>query len=129
MLLRQRQIVEWITDVPLVNGETRVVEIGNVASGEPILNDAGYIFITWSYKSSHASTIEIQGAHEPTFAAADVIYTDPVGGVALATPYDLVAPIGDSGYVPLLKPFIRIRLVNTAGVDHTYTRFYAKAWG
>jgi len=129
MLLRQKIITEWVTSVALTNAETRVVEVGNVASGQFALTIRSHQFLTFSIKASHTCRIEIQGDFEPGFGTVDTIYTINVPAATLWTPYDMGAPWNQTGYLVIVKPITRIRLIDTGLADHTYTRFYAKAWG
>jgi hypothetical protein len=129
MLLRQKIISEWVTAVPLTNAETRVVEVGNVLSGQRYIDMRSHDFLTFSLNASHTCRIEIQGDFEPGFGTVDTCYTINVPAATLWTPYNMGAPWNQTGYLVLVKPITRIRLIDTAAADHTHTRFYAKAWG
>jgi len=129
MQLRQKTIIEWLTSEPLTNGETRVVEIGNMLSTHIVLEDRGIGFVTFGIVSSHALTLEIQGCFEPAFAAVDVMITLPVLAGVYMTPYDLAAPHNQTGYVTVTRPLIRVQIADTAAANHAYTRLYVKAWG
>jgi len=129
MLLRQKNITEWVTSIPLTSGETRVVEVGNVLSGVLFLPFRDHLFITFSIISQLTCNIEIQGDFEPAFATVDTPYTIAIPANTFWTPYNMAAPWNQTGYLTLVKPITRIRLLDTATADHTFTRFYAKAWG
>jgi hypothetical protein len=129
MLLRQRQVVEWVTSVALNSGETRNVEIGNVLSAEVVHADSGCSFITFGIISSHTLTFEIQGDLQMSMASADVLVTIPVLAATYMTPYDLPAPHNQTGYCTITRPYLRVRMIDTATAQHTYTRLYVKAWG
>lgn len=128
MLLRQRQIAEWITDVPLTANETRIVEVGNVLSGQNVLTDSGPVCLTFCHKSSHNILLSIDGSHDQNFAIFDNLYNVAAVGATLLTPYSMAAPIGQAGYVVIDKPYIRFKLFSFVALIMTYTRFYAKAW-
>jgi len=129
MHLRQKIMTEWVTSIALDVGETRVVEVGNVLSGVLFLSLRSHQFLTFSLISELACSVEIQGDFTPTFATVDTPYTIAVPANTFWTPYNMAAPWNQTGYLVLVKPITRVRLVNTAGPAHSFTRFYAKAWG
>lgn len=129
MQLRGNSITEWQTNEPLRNGEDRLVEVGNINSGLDQLSVRSHHFITFSIKTQLTCRLLIQGDLDPAFTAIDVIYTINVPAATVWTPYDMVAPWNQTGYLVIVKPHTRIRLLDTAAHDHSYTRLYLKAWG
>jgi len=130
MDFRGKQFVEWIWSTPLASGATRVIEVGLPNSGVTIYNVHPFLFLTWGLVSSHNCRLEVVGSLRSGGAPAlDIIYTQLAVGGVYTTPYLLGGNQGLTGYVVLTRPVVFLQLVETATVDHTYTRFYAKAWG
>jgi len=129
MLLRQREVVEWVDDRAYTGNETRFMEIGNVGSGQTVLRCDGFIYLTFGIKASHAMNFEVQTCLTSAFGAAtDVFFGQVCPAVTFMSPYN-IAFFTEGGRVVIPRPYIRLRLNDTSTAQHTYTRFYAKAWG
>jgi len=128
MDFRYQKTTEWQTGVPLTNAETRQIEICTPGTGYTILRADDQKFLTWGIMTQLNATLNVYGDILPTVAPGDVIYTQLLLGGTFMTPYLLGAPMSNSGYVVITRPFIRIELIDLGLADHTYTRLYVKAW-
>jgi hypothetical protein len=129
MLLRQREIIEWVDDIPLAGNEQRFIEIGNVGSGETILRCDGVVYFTFGVKASHALTFNIQTCLRNSFGVLeDTFHSQAVPGVTFCSPYS-IALFREGGRIVLPCAYLRLKLTDTSTAQHTKTHFYAKAWG
>ena len=127
MLISKTQIT-WKYETPLTSGAAVLIPIAMELSGIT-LEDCSYCrYMTWGLISSHNCRFEVLGCNSPAFVIPDTLYLQNAVGAAYTTPFLLAAPVGQSGDVILTRPFIRIRLTDTATSDHTYTRLYVVAW-
>jgi hypothetical protein len=124
-----KTISEWLDIRPLTNGEVRTINLGAPGSGQSATLRRSNLFLTFGFISSHTCTLEVIGAYDFNFAVTDTLYTIPALAATYTTPYDMPAPYNTIGQLPLTRPLIRLVLSDTAAANHTYTRFYAKAWG
>jgi len=123
-----RQPIEWWDDVPLGNGENRIVEVGFVNSGRTLAHITSHCFITWGVITELTADFFIEGDGSINFANPQNLYSYALPAGTYRTPYELAAPFNELGYVALTRPFIRIRIADTALAAHAYTRLYAKVW-
>lgn len=123
-------ITMWIDVHPLTNGETRTVHLGWSPSNVRTAYTDGLNFLTWGIITELDAQLNVLGDLYDSFLGPtmDVLYSQVLVGGTYTTPYLLGAPMSNSGYVVLTKPFIRIQLVDLAAVDHAYLRLYVKAW-
>ncbi len=130
MDLKGKNFVEWVYDTSLTSAAVVPVPIGFSLSGQTLLATQSLYFLTWGLISSHNCRLDVLGyLHVAGAPAVDVIYTQLAVGGVYTTPYLLGGNQGLTGHVVFTRPFVVLRLTETATVDHTYTRFYAKAWG
>ena len=124
---------QWLDILPLGNAEDRIVLLGGIVAGLGLTDsvEAGVHskWITWGVTMSHAGEFRIEGSMSPTFATFDVMITQVVAAATYTTPYLLAVPLQNSGVVAVSRPYLRLRLRDTALANHAYLRFFAQAWG
>jgi len=122
----------WYHLTPLVNAATLTVELGMEGSGDTLLDTQEIRRLTFGIISELACTLNILGAMycpvvgPPAFE--ETLVSLPVLAATYTTPYDLAAPMNETGCVMITRPFLRIQIVETALANHAYTRFWALAW-
>ena len=129
MLLRQREVVEWVDDIPLAGSEARFIEIGNVGSGQTVLRCDGFNYFTFGVKASHNLTMDLLVCLRSSFGVLTTNFQIiNVPAVTFYTPYS-VALFREAGRIVLPGAYFQIKLTDTSTAQHTYTRFYGRAWG
>lgn len=127
-IFRNYTIVEWHYKTVLLSGATLTLPVGMEFSPVTMVKAHDFTFMTWGIYSSHTWTFQVQGSQLATFATSSNLVNFACAAGTFYEPYDLAAPRGDSGFIVLTKPFIRVRAIETAGTDHTRTEIYVKAW-
>lgn len=127
LIAKEQQSWKWGT--ALTSAQALYIPVAMENNNIPTICDCcGCRYLTWGAIASHTFTIEILGSLDPNMGTQDVLYTQNVAAATYSTPYLLAAPLGQGGDVILTRPYIRIKLTETATANHTYTRFYAVAW-
>ncbi len=128
MDFRYYRTIEWVTNIPLTNAETRHVEVAQPGHTHVTVDVTGRNFLTWGIITELAATLNVLGSLAIGFPVTDTLYSQALVGATYTTPYLLGAPMSNSGCVMITRPFIRIQLVDLALANHAYTRVYVKAW-
>ena len=122
------QLVWWY-DIPLTALLAVNVPVGMATSGVNIVNCSNCAFLTYGIIADEVCDLEVLGAADATFAVFDVLTLHAIAADTYQTPYDLGGNYGLTGNLNLTRPFIRIRLTDTSGLVHSYTRLFVRAWG
>jgi len=123
-----RQPIEWWDDVPLAAFESRIIEIGFAGSGRTVAHVTSHCFLTWGIISERIVQWNVHGDGQVAFTTPDLMFVQVIAATVYSTPYNLGAPYNKWGFVVLTRPFIRLRIDDTAYNNHAYTRIYAKVW-
>jgi len=124
----QRNRLELWTNVPLANGENRTLTIGAPASGVTVADVREYNWLSIRAIASHNMTLLVDETSDPTGAAWDTLINLAIAAGTFINNYSLPAAMNNHPYLAITSPYMRVRINNTAGVNHTYIRLYMKWW-
>jgi hypothetical protein len=123
----RKTYIEWYCDTPLTANDTFYPIPGvNVFSLNPT-NVKPCIYLTISFVTQLLSTLTCSG-YIRVAGAANTLWTMIVPAATYTTTYNLPMPLNQGGRYTIQLPLIRFELIDGAGANHAYTRFYARAW-
>jgi hypothetical protein len=123
---RSRDYQEWIWNVGLAHDETVTVPIGSQSGTQTVGKVISMPFVRFGFWAHRNATIQFELSMDNTNWVV-VSALAVVGGV-WADAYTMGAPYDVTGYWMASWALLRIKLVETSGQDHTYTRFQAIAY-
>ena len=126
MILNNKQVEDWTYNTALTNAEVRLIPLCGENSPVTVAQGNGIVLLSFGVFCDATCTLELQGDYQASFATVDTIFSLAILASVYTTMYDLPAPLGQNGYLPVSRPYVRWQLTDTSAGAATLTRFYAR---